>query len=353
MRRTAPGAPPGTILPDPAAPKPIIRIIAYDRNELVEPADATLDTIAPLLARFPVVWVNIDGLGDAEVIAKIGERFGLHALALEDVVNTHQRPKVEPYADHLYFVAREFMLNERLETDQVSLFLGKNFVVSFQERHGDCFDAVRARLRNPSGHFRSRGPDYLAYALIDAMIDSYFPIVEKMGETIEAIENRVLDRPKQGDMAMLHGLKRDLLQVRRTAWPLREALNSVLRDAHPLITDSTRTYLRDCVDHTIQIIDLVETDREVCSDLRDVYLSSVSNRMNQVMKVLTIISTIFIPLTFLVGVYGMNFDPAAGPLSMPELSWEYGYIMVWGLCIVIAGALMGLFAAMGWMRGSK
>lgn len=348
-RQSEPGAAPGTLIVDPASPKPVMRVIAYGPAELIEKPISTLDEAATLLATMPVVWINIDGLGDADIIRQFEARFGLHPLALEDVVNTHQRPKVEAYDSHLFFVLRELMLRDRIETDQVSLFLGRNFVLSFQEKPGDCFDPVRVRLRDSGSRLRARGPDYLAYSLLDAVVDSYFPLVERLGETLESIEERILRRPSQSDVARLHAVKRNLFQLRRAAWPLREALSSVIRDGHPAITDETRTFLRDCVDHTIQIIDLIETDREVCSDLRDIYLSAVSNRMNQVMKVLTIISTIFIPLTFLAGVYGMNFRTDAGPLSMPELLWEYGYVGFWIISLLIASGLLIAFTALGWM----
>lgn len=348
-RRSNPGAAPGTVLADPVAPKPVIRVIAYGPGGVVEQSIATLAEAEPLFAQHSVVWVNVDGLGDAAVITQFGARFGLHPLALEDVVNTHQRPKVEPYDHCLFLVMREMTLKDRLATDQISLFLGKNFVLSFQERAGDCFDPVRARLRDSTSRFRSKGPDYLAYALLDAVVDSYFPIVEQLGETLEGIEERILTEPCQKDVAQLHEVKRDLFQMRRAAWPLREAISATIRDCHPLIAEETRTFLRDCVDHTIQIIDLIETDREVCADLRDIYLSAVSYRMNQVMKVLTIISTIFIPLTFLAGVYGMNFHTDAGPLSMPELLWKYGYVTFWIVSIAIAGGLLGLFVSLGWI----
>jgi magnesium transporter len=347
------------VIADPAAPKPVMRVIAYGPSGVMEQTIASLNEADTLIEQFPVVWINVDGLGDAEIIKAFGTRFGLHPLALEDVVNTHQRPKVEAYDSILFFVARELTLTqpgngERLETDQLSIFLGEKFVLSFQEKAGDCFDPVRARVRDAAGRFRRTGADYLVYALLDAVVDSYFPIVERLGEGLDEVEERILREPCQHDVARLHNIKRDLFQMRRSAWPLREALNSVIRDAHPLIGDETRTHLRDCSDHTVQIIDLIETDREVCSDLRDIYLSAVSNRMNQVMKVLTIISTIFIPLTFLAGVYGMNFHTDAGPWSMPELLWEYGYLAFWIVSLLIAGGLLALFAGLGWMgKGEK
>ncbi|MDX2114594.1 MAG: magnesium/cobalt transporter CorA [Planctomycetota bacterium] len=349
-RRSKPGAAPGTMIVDPQAPKPRVRLIAFGPDEFLETEVEDLEKIAQIRGRFPVIWVNVDGLGDASVLSRLQKIFGLHPLAMEDVVNSHQRPKVESYDGQLFIIARELTVRETcLENDQLAIFVGQGFVISFQEIRGDCFDPVRARIRDRSGQFRSRGPDYLCYTLIDAVVDSYFPTVESLGEKLEAAEESILRRPCEKDLVRLHDLKRDLLLVRRAAWPLREAIGSLIRDRHPLITESTLAYLRDAADHTVQIIDLVETDRELCSDLRDIYLSSVSMRMNQIVKVLTIISTIFIPLTFLAGVYGMNFDPAAGPLSMPELRQPLGYAGFWGVCLLIAVSLLGLFAWLGWL----
>ena len=253
--------------------------------------------------------------------------FGLHPLALEDTVNLHQRPKVETYDGYLFIVLRmpvalpstDGVSASRLETEQVTMALGRDFVVTFQERSGDCFGPVRHRLRNPGGQIRQRGPDYLAYALIDAAIDAFFPILEAYGEQVEELEDDVVSQPGNRQIARIHELKRNLLTARRALWPLRDMVNALLREDSPLIDKQTLIYLRDCHDHASQLIDMIETYREICSGLVDIHLSSVSNRMNEVMKVLTIIATIFIPLTFIAGVYGMNFDPHAGPLSMPEL----------------------------------
>lgn len=351
-RRTLPGAAPGTLLPDPQAPKPVLRAIAYGPDHVTERTLESPAECRELLQQHPVVWLNVDGLGDVSVIKQLGEIFGLHALALEDVVNTHQRPKVEPYDQHLFIVAREMTWNDHLEHEQLSIFLGKRFVLSFQEREGDCFAAVRERVRDKDSRIRKSGPDYLAYALLDATVDSYFPIVERVGEQLEALEPSLLACPRQNDVTRLHEIKRDLFTLRRAAWPLREALNVLVRDESPYVTPETRMFLRDCVDHAIQILDFVETDREMCSDLMDVYLWSVSHKLNSVMKVLTIISTIFIPLTFIAGVYGMNFHTDK-PLNMPELEWEYGYIVFWIVCAAIAAGLMGLFWSLGWLTERK
>lgn len=335
-------------MPDPGAPRPVITAFCYGPSGCVERRLDSSVEIPPLLTQNTIVWINVDGLGDTAVIRAIGDIFKVHPLALEDVVNTHQRPKVEPYTEHLFIVAREFILAERIETDQISMFVGKDYVVSFQERTGDCFNPVRERLRDEKSRIRSLGADYLAYALLDAAVDSYFPIVEQLGERLEELEPTILACPRELDVAKLHEIKRDLFTIRRAAWPLREAINSLIRDESGHFSGETRTFLRDCADHAIQIIDLVETDRELCSDLMDVYLWSVSHRLNEVMKVLTIISTIFIPLTFLAGVYGMNFHTDK-PLNMPELSWGYGYIAFWIVSGLIAAGLLVMFWVLGWL----
>lgn len=237
----------------------------------------------------------------------------------------------------------------RLETEQVAMALGRGFVVTFQEVPGDSFDPVRRRLRSSGGQIRQRGPDYLAYALIDAAIDAFFPVLELIGEQVEELEDDVVARPGNRQVARIHDLKRNLLTARRALWPLRDMVNALLREDSPLIDQQTLIYLRDCHDHASQLIDMIETYREICSGLVDIHLSSASNRMNEVMKVLTVIATIFIPLTFIVGVYGMNFDPAAGPLSMPELGWRYGYPASLLLMAAIAAGLLMWFRSKGWI----
>lgn len=346
-RRVPPGAPPGTLVADPSASKPILRLIAYSANELHEVVLADARAIADFLGTWPVVWLNVDGLGDAGVIAAIGEQFGLHRLALEDVLNTHQRAKVEAYADHLYVVCREIEAGNMVQTDQISLFVGANFVITFQERHGDCLGHVRERIRTAE-RFRAMGPDYLAYAIIDGVIDCYFPALEVLGERLESLEELVVLSPADGMVHQIHGLKRELLQVRRAVWPLRDAINSLLRDTNPLIRDETRLYLRDSHDHIIQLIDMLETYRELGSDLMDIYLSSLSNRLNSVMKVLTIIATIFMPLSFLASLYGMNFD-RSHPTNMPELGWRYGYVALLAVMGVTTLGMLYFFKRRGWI----
>jgi magnesium transporter len=346
--------PPGTLVADPTAPKPVVRLMAYDDQNCIDRelrTDAELGEIAQLVKKYSVTWINVDGLGDANVINRLGQIFGLHPLALEDVLNNHQRAKVEQYGDHLFIVARMLEGGTRLETDQLSMFLGRNFVVTFQNTPGDCLDPVRERIRCGRGIIGSVGADYLAYAIIDGVVDSYFPILEAFGEEIESLEDAIIDDVDRDVLSRIHEVKGKLLIMRRAIWPLREALHVLVRDPFPVITDTTRIYLRDCSDHTFQIIDLLETYRELASDLMDLYHSSLANRMNEVMQVLTVIATIFIPLTFIVGVYGMNFDTKVSPWNMPELEWYWGYPAVWAVMLTIAGGLLFFFWRKGWLRG--
>ena len=349
-RRTSPGAPPGSLVVDPQAPLPIIRVIAYGSEAVHEELVEDVSRIGSYLGRQPVTWVNVDGLGDAAVIRKLGEIFGIHRLALEDIINSHQRAKVDQYDNHLFVVGRMVEMADHVETEQLSLFLGKSYVLTFQERVGDAFDPVRERIRKAGGRVRNAGPDYLAYALIDAFIDNYFPVLEKYGERLESIEEDVLSRPEPVLVSRMHEVKRDLLTLRRAIWPLRETINSLVREPSPFISDETRVYFRDCYDHTIQIIDLLENYRDVASGLMEVYLSSVSNRLNEIMKILTMFTAFFIPLSLIAGIYGMNFNTARSPFNMPELNWYLGYPFVLGLMATVALGMVTFFRRKGWLR---
>ncbi len=296
-----------------------------------------------------VTWINIEGLSDVDLIAHLGERFGFHKLALEDVVNCGQRPKVEPYEDHEFLILRSVRVEgSDLIGEQISLFLGTGFVVTFQEIPGDSWEAVRERIRLGRGLIRKRGADYLAYALIDALIDEFFPVLERYGEDIEQLENELIAKPSPAMLIEIHRIKRDLLMLRRAAWPERDLLNSILRDGSELITPETRIFLRDCYDHVVQTIDVIETYRELAGGMLDVYLSSQSHRMNEIMKVLTILSSIFIPLSFVAGVYGMNFDTTVSRYNMPELHWVLGYPFALSLMMAVALVLVGYFKKKGW-----
>ncbi len=351
FRRPAPpGATPGTVLPHPGAAPTTIRVMAYGPGGVLEREIADPAELAALPAGHAVIWVDVAGLADAARLQEIGRIYGIHSLALEDIVNSHQRPKVEEYDTHDFVVARMAPLPDEEETDQLGLVLGEGFVVTFQERPGDCFDPVRDRIRHGRGRIRELGADYLAYTLLDVTIDAYFPLMESYGDRLEELEDETILSPTPALVTRLYEIRRRLTGMRRAVWPLRETAGALLRDTSPRIRHETRVYLRDCYDHTVQIIDLLEVYREMASGLTDVYLTSVSNRMNEIMKVLTIISTVFIPLTFLAGVYGMNFNTAKSPLNMPELEWYWGYPAVMAFMALIALGELWLFWRWGWLR---
>lgn len=352
--RSVQGASPGTVSPPPESPPPTIDLIGYSVERVVEKHNASIDDIKEAMSQCERMWLDVSGLGDAVLITNLGEMFGIHALTLEDVTNVSQRAKVEDYGDYVYIVCRSADLNDKgLDVEQMSFVVTPKALISFQERPGDCFDGVRVRLRSGKGKMRSSGTDYLAYALLDSVVDSYFPVIETLGDELDDLEDKLLLEPNEGDIATVHSIKRDLLVLRRAIWPHREALAALVRDDIRLVKHETRAYLRDVYDHVVQITDIVETYRELCSDMRDLYLSSVSNRMNEVMKVLTIIATVFIPLTFVVGVYGMNFDTKASKWNMPELGAPYGYPVTMGAMAAITLAMVVWFWRMGWIGRRK
>lgn len=330
-----------------------MRVIAYGPDHLIEQTGPIAsDTLVELVRSHPVTWIDVVGTGDEAMLRRLAEIFGLHRLELEDVVAQHHRAKVERYPDHLFIVARMVeVVDGELLTEQLTLVLGGRFVIMFQERPGDCFDSVRSRIREARGRIRQAGPDYLAYALVDAVVDHYFPIIESYGDRLDAFEDEILGRPRNDTLARLHSVQRDLLTLRRVARPMREAVGSLQRQEGGLICPETSTYLRDCLDHSIEIADMVDNYRETGLGLMDVYLSTMSNRLNEVMKLLTIIATIFIPLSFVASLYGMNFDTEASPFNMPELHWKLGYPFALGLMAAIAGGLLYYFRKKGWMGG--
>jgi len=350
--RTKPGTSPGTLIVDPASPKPVIRVMAYGLDRLDEREGATPEELGEYLGRWPVTWISVTGLGDAAVLERLAEVFGIHRLALEDVVNVHQRAKVEQYGRIVFVVARAASLDHELHTEQVSFFLGADFVLSFQEGHGESqFELVHERIRTGKGRNREEGPDYLLYSLLDALVDSYFPVLEDYGERIEALEDEVVHKPGKEIIFRIREVRRDLLLLRRSTWPLRELLNALLRDPIPHVADSTRIYLRDCYDHAVHVIDILEIYRELGSSLMEDYLSSINNQMNQVMKVLTVFAAIFIPLGFIASLYGMNFNTKRSPLNMPELNWYWGYPFVLLVMATTAGGLLWYFRRKGWLGG--
>lgn len=346
------GSAPGTFVVDPDAPAPEIRVMAYGPDRLVDVDVLSVAEIRRYLDEYPVTWVDVHGLGDAATIQQLGDLFAIHTLALEDVFNVRQRPKLEEYPDQIFVTTRIAMLGEQFEHEQISLFLGPNYVLTFHQYTGDRFEPVRERLRQRFGLFRTCGPDYLAYAILDAVVDGYFPVLEEYGERLEALEDEIITHPQRDTILTVQAIRRGILSLRRSIWPQREFLNALLRDGSPLITEQTRLHLRDAYDHTVRIMDFVDTYRDISAGLTELYMSSVSHRMNDVMKVLTVIATIFIPLSFVTGVYGMNFNPDASPWSMPELSWYWAYPMFWVVIVAIAAALLTFFRRRGWI-GSK
>jgi magnesium transporter len=340
-----PGTAPGTLrAPETHVEGPIrVSVMDYSPDTLVEKRISRVGDLAPYCDSPTVTWINVEGLHDVEFLAKLGKLFGFHPLALEDVLNFGQRPKVEDYGKHHFLVLKSLTLrNGELETEQISFFLAGNYVITLQEVPGDSFEAVRERIRRGKGQIRSMGPDYLVYALIDALVDEFFPVLERYGERIEALESEIVLRPTPQTIQEVHRIKRELLLLRRTAWPEREVINAMQREESDVIRPETQVFLRDCYDHTIQVIDMIETFRDLASGMLDVYLSSASNRLNEVMKVLTIISTIFIPLNFIAGVYGMNFR------RIPELAWPFGYPMALGIMAATASGLVMYFKRKGW-----
>jgi magnesium transporter len=348
-RRVEPGTPPGTIRIDPSAPRPELSLMGWGPEGFEEVSAPSIELIQRLRQRFPVVWVNVDGLGDKAMLEDLQELFGLHALAMEDVVNLHQRPKVDVYGDHLYLVLRMFQLSGGPTDEQVSMFLGQGWVLTLQERPGDCLELVRQRARQGRPKMRNGEADYLAYAIVDALVDHFFPVLEHYGDQLEALEDRIFEAQGNEPAVQLQRIKRELVSLRRSVWPLREVLAQLQREDSPLIRDETRVYLRDAYDHTVQLLDLVESDREIAAGLKDAHLTVISNRMNEVMKVLTIIGTIFIPLGFIAGLYGMNFDPQASPWNMPELGFAFGYPLALLLMAGVAGGLLLFFRRKGWL----
>lgn len=325
-----------------------IYLFAYHPTQCVERSIERIEELDQYVGQYSICWINVDGLGNERLIRALGERFSLHPLALEDVVNVHQLAKVEPYDKYLFVVLRMLEQSPDLHAEQVSLVVGENFLLSFQERPGDCFDPIRDRVRKNSGRIRSSGSDYLMYSLIDTIVDSYFPLVDAAADRLDRLDERIEERRMGEVLSDIHHARNELLLLRRYIRPHRDAVNQLVRDRHPLVREETRVFLRDVYDHTMQLIDLLEVYREMCADLRDFCLSLNGNRLNEVMKLLTIIATIFIPLSFITGVYGMNFD-TQWPLNMPELRWRFGYPYVLGLMTLVASGLLYFFWRRGWL----
>ncbi|MBN1550715.1 magnesium/cobalt transporter CorA [bacterium] len=325
----------------------LMHLFSYSKSEIIEKVGKSIGTLKHYIDSGNVNWININAIHESSVIEAIGEMFHIHPLALEDIMNTAQRPKMEDYDDYIFLVVKMITfedLKNELEIEQISIVLGDYYLLAFQEKEGDVFDPIRDRLRLGKGKILERKADYLAYALLDAVVDNYFTALEKIGEKIELLEDRILNDPKPETLEVIHTLKRELVYLRKSVWPLREIISGLQRSESKIIDQSTSVYLRDLYDHTIQAIDTIETYRDIISGMLDTYLTAVSNRMNEVMKVLTIIATIFIPLTFIAGVYGMNFH------GMPELSWPWAYPLgFWSGIVIIGGFLVLYFKHKKWL----
>lgn len=346
---TKPGTPPGTLVYDreKRIPEISIRVMDYGPGACHVRRPHRIEDTFPMRDSDTVSWIDIEGLHDTEMLARFGDHFGIHPLVLEDILNTHQRARVEEYDNYIFVVARMLMAGkdgEPFHSEQVSFILGRRFVATFQDIPGDVFDPVRQRVEAGRGKSRRLGPDYLLYSLLDAVVDNYFILLQSVAERIEAVEGRITsEHPKTQDLDDVHRLRRELVYVRRNVWPLRDAIAGMNRSDSPLIADDTHVYLRDLHDHVVQVIESVENFRDVLASLQDLYMSALSQRTNEVIRVLTIISTIFVPLTFLAGVYGMNFH------YFPEITWRYGYAAFWAVSVVVTLFLLWFLRRRGWL----
>jgi len=315
-------------------------------SELTQRIAENVDELAVYRGAPGLTWIDVNGIHDVQLIGRIGEIFGLHPLLLEDVVNAHQRPKFEPHGEHLFLVLKMLLHNEEtdeIEAEQVSVVIGQGFVLTFQEQERDTFDSVRRRLADPSTRVRQHGADFLAYALVDTIVDNYFAVLEWLGDHIDDVETRLIASPDQATLREVYDIRHSLVELRRAVWPLRDALAAMGRGDAPLIQPGTLPYLRDVQDHALRVIDTLETYRDMAVTLVEMYMSGASHRLNEVMRVLTVIATIFIPLTFIVGVYGMNFD------HFPELHWWWAYPVLWVIMLAIAGGMVGFFRRRSWI----
>lgn len=341
------GMPAGTIVHvgKPKAAHSVVNAALFNATEFTEKQNTTIGEAIAMRTPGKNLWINIDGLGKLEILKELGSAFGIHPLVLEDVSNPEQRPKAEHYDNYTFLVMRAAACNQHgaIDSEQVSLILGNDFLITIQEKIGDAFAVISERLRNSGARIRASSLDFLAYTILDCLVDSYFGVLEIFGGKLEEIETQIVETPSQKSLKQLYQHKRKILNLRRAIWPLRELLANLDRSESKFVSANTKLYLRDVYSHVIELIDTVEIYREMLSGLLDVYLSSLSNRLNEVMKVLTVITTIFMPLTFIAGIYGMNFE------HMPELRWEYGYPIVIGLMTAIGGLMFVAFKRKGWI----
>ena len=355
-KRPPVGASPGTLVLHPDANPPVVSVMRYGPDKVDERSVKNAAGIKALLDDgYRVTWINIDGLADIELMKAIGDMFGFHRLALEDVLNITQRPKTEDYGTFLFVVNRMpgIAPDGTLEIEQISYFLKEGILITFQEDVGDCWSPVREHIRQNRGTIRDEGADYLLYALLDSVVDAYFPILEHFGDKVEDLNERIIEKAQRSEIREMHRIRQELLSLRRAIWPQRDMFSTLMRDHKRFVSDTTEIYLRDCYDHAVQLLDIVETYREIAATSMELYISSINNHMNEIMKVLTIIATIFIPLSFIASVYGMNFNVNKSPFNMPELEWEYGYAFALGLMAAVAGGLMFMFWRRGWLTGNE
>ena len=341
------GLPAGSLIHigEKKAHKTRIKVIDYGEKEYVEQEVENAQQCFTFKDDRTITWVNIDGISNTDILKELGSCFGFHPLTLEDILNTEQRPKIENFEDYIYIVLKMLYYNEKsgeITIEQVSIIFGNNYVVSFQEKELDIYNPIRLRLKNEKSKIRKMGSDFLAYLLLDAIVDNYFNVLEKIGEKIEIVENKLVVNPEPKTLKIIYNLKKDMLFIRKSVWPLREVISSLERGEFSLTHVNTRIYIRDIYDHVIQVIDTVETFRDMMSGMIDIYLSSMSNKLNEIMKILTIISTIFIPITFIASIYGMNFG------FMPEIAWKWGYLVVWVVIIIIITLMVIYFKRKKW-----
>jgi len=342
------GLAPGSLvhIGEKKAEKVAITLIDYDETAVREKEIESIEECVPYRDTPTVTWINIDGLHEVDIIEKLGTHYNLHSLTMEDILHTGQRPKMEDMDEYIFLVLKMYSYDkeaERIWSEQISIILGAGFVLSFQEAEGDTFNAVRDRIRKAKGRIRRRGADYLVYALVDSIVDEYFLVLETFGEEIQTLERELTEDPRQETLHTIHNMKQEIVFLRKTVWPLREAINNLERAESKLVTDALTIFLRDLYDHIVQVIDVVETYQDVLTGMQDLYLSSVSNKMNEVMKVLTIFASIFIPLTFVAGIYGMNFE------FMPELKWRWSYLVFWAFIVTGGGGMLVYFKRKKWL----
>lgn len=326
--------------------------ITYDEQSVKISDIINIQDIIQQKDKFSITWIDISGLSDTNMISQIGKIYGLHPLTIEDILNTEQRPKLDVFDSYIFIILRIHFYDNKtniLNYNQINLILGHNFVITIQERLSPVFNSIKDSLQNPQNLIHKKGPDYLVHALLDVSVDTYYQILEAIGDVIEKVEEKVITNPSTEVVKQIHSLKRNMIFLRKSVWPLREIISGLHHKVSSLIQESTLLYLKDVYDHIVQVIDTVETYRDLLSGIMDIYISSINNKLNEVMKVLTVFATIFIPLTFVSSLYGMNFNTEVSPFNMPELHWRYGYFFVLSIMLAIVIAMLAFFKRRKWL----